>query len=202
MSTKETIENIEKQHPALDEVLKLLLRLYGGIWNNYVPISEFQIAQHARVAKDYVEDILQQLHDHGIIDYCKAKEKPQLQYLHDRPMNNDVRIDTKRIDILKERYAARVHFMIDFIQNEKICRSNLLIAYFGETVKLACGQCDICLKQKQALTATEMESVKNTILQQISLQNSLSIATFCNSFGTLKQETIMLIIRFLLDEKR
>lgn len=202
MTTKETIENIEKQHPALDEILKLLLRLYGGIWNNYVPISEFQIAQHARVAKDYVEDILQQLHDHGIIDYCKAKEKPQLQYLHDRPMNHDVRVDTKRIDILKERYAARVHFMIDFIQNEKICRSNLLIAYFGETVKLTCGQCDICLKQKQALTATEMESVKNTILQQISLQGSLSIAAFCNSFGTLKQETILLIIRFLLDEKK
>ena len=66
------LENLEKLHPELDEVIKHVLRLYSGIWYNYMPIREMQIAQSARVSKDYVQLILRKLSALSIIDYIEA----------------------------------------------------------------------------------------------------------------------------------
>jgi ATP-dependent DNA helicase RecQ len=199
-STKSMVAEIEKHYPKLDEVLKLLLRMYGGIWNHYVPINEFMMAQKALVAKDYIEMMLVQLNDHGIIDYVKAKDKPQLFFQHERVNENSLHIDTKTIEVLKKRYEDRVQFMLHYTQNETICRSKELIQYFGETLPNNCGQCDICLSNEKKRKPSDFDSIKNTILHQITLKGSLNIKQFCKSYPTAKQDELLRIIRFLLDD--
>jgi ATP-dependent DNA helicase RecQ len=202
ITDKDTVEDIEKHHPKLDEILKYLLRMYGGIWNHYVPISEFQIAQNALVAKDYVEGILERLHQHHIIDYVKAKDKPQLFFLHDRVSENELTIDTRMISILKKRYEERVAFMVSFTKNESECRAKKLISYFGEKIEKNCGQCDICIEEKKKFKSTDFDNIKNTILHEIALHGSINVANFCKQYATSSQETIVLIIRHLVDEKK
>lgn len=200
ISTKAMVNEIEKHYPKLDEVLKLLLRMYGGIWNHYVPINEFMMSQKALVAKDYIEMLLAQLHDHGIIDYVKAKDKPQLFFHHERVDENSLHIDTKSIEVLKKRYEDRVQFMLQYTENETICRSKVLIQYFGESLQKNCGQCDICLANEKNLKPSDFDTIKNTILHQITLKGSLNIKQFCKSYPTAKQDELLSIIRFLLDD--
>ena len=202
LANKSMIHEIERFHPHLDEILKYLLRMYGGILNHYVPISEFQMAQNARVAKDYIESCLQDLHQLGIIDYIKAKDKPQLFFQHDRVPEHFLNPNMQEIEILKNRYEERIRFMIEFVQTKTECRSVKLISYFGEELKTTCEKCDNCLQRKKNKQPVDFETVKSTILHEISLKGSINIKAFTIRYSTLRQEEVLDIIRYLLDEKK
>jgi ATP-dependent DNA helicase RecQ len=149
ITTREIVEDLEKSHPEYDETLKLLLRMYGGIWNHYVPINEFQMAVKANISRDYIEMILDQLHKINVIDYIKAKDKPQLTFVQDRRTKYDFFIDKKLIETLKKWYTDRVQFMIRFMLNTTVCRSKLLVSYFAESLPKDCGICEVCIKNNK-----------------------------------------------------
>jgi ATP-dependent DNA helicase RecQ len=200
ITTREIVEDLEKSHPEYDETLKLLLRMYGGIWNHYVPINEFQMAVKANISRDYIEMILDQLHKINVIDYIKAKDKPQLTFVQDRRTKYDFFIDKKLIETLKKWYTDRVQFMIRFMLNTTVCRSKLLVSYFAESLSKDCGICEVCIKNNKKNINSEFESIKNTILQEIALYQKLDIQVFCHRYSSMKQTVVMQTIRFLLDE--
>jgi ATP-dependent DNA helicase RecQ len=202
ITTREIVEELEKSHPEYDETLKLLLRMYGGIWNHYVPINEFQMALKANISRDYIEMILDQLHKINVIDYIKAKDKPQLTYTQDRRTKYDFFIDKKLIETLKKWYTDRVQFMICYLVNTSECRSKLLVSYFAEALSKDCGICDVCVKNHKKNSHSEFESIKNTILQEIALYQKLDIQIFCHRFSSMKQTVVMEVIRFMLDENQ
>ncbi len=47
----------------------------------------------------------------------------------------------------------------------------------------------------------DFESIKNNILAEIELYQTIDIDLFCAKHSSLKQELVMNIIRFLLDER-
>lgn len=200
---KSVLEDLEQNHPDLDEVMKLLLRMYGGIWNHYVAISEFNMAQNAGVSADYIVHILNHLHAHHLIDYQKPPEQPQLYFLHDRYTKQDLRIDRALFETLKIRYSERINFMIQYYQNTKHCRFRSLVAYFGETINTDCGCCDICLKQKRSKNTTDdYAEVKSLITLELSHTPELNIRKFCKTYTQHDKEKILKTIRILLDEKQ
>ncbi|HQW45691.1 MAG TPA: RecQ family ATP-dependent DNA helicase [Chitinophagaceae bacterium] len=202
IASKEAVTLFEERLPDYDEILKLLLRMYGGIWNHYIPIDEFLMAQKAQVSTDYIHHILQQLHKHHMIDYRQRRSNPQITYLHDRVDLMFLKIDMQLMATLKARYEERVHFMIDFITNRHTCKAKHLIAFFGEKIEDDCKICDNCLAYKKTLQADEFVRIKNTILQHISFHKSLHVPTFCKNLRSNEVEKTMKIIRFLLDEKK
>ena len=201
IANKDDVELFEKNFPTYDEILKLLLRMYGGIWNHFIPIDEFLMAQKADVAVDYIHHTLRQLHTHHIIFYQERKTKPQITYLHDRVELMFLKIDMQLLLTLKERYTERINFMIDFIRNHETCRQNKLIEFFGEKIIEPCKICDNCLAYKKTMDEDEFVRIKNTILQTISFDKSLPIESYCKKLNTTEAEKTMKVIRFLLDEK-
>jgi ATP-dependent DNA helicase RecQ len=201
--SKQDIENLEKLHPELDEVIKHVLRLYSGIWYNYMPIREMQIAQSARVSKDYVQLILRKLSALSIIDYIEANDNPQLFYLHERLPKNQLNLDMELIQTLKKRYEERVVFMISFAAEQTDCRATKLISYFKEEISGSCGECDYCLSnRRQIKSQVDFESIRNNIMQEMELSGSINIDLFCKQHSTLMQEQVLKIIRFMLDERQ
>ncbi len=201
--SKQDIENLEKLHPELDEIIKHVLRMYSGIWHHYVPVREMQIAQNARVGRDYVQLVLRKLSALGIIDYIEANDKPQLFYLHERLPKNQLNLDMELIQTLKKRYEERVMFMIGFATEKTECRANKLISYFKEESTLPCGECDICLSNRRQIRSRgDFESVRNNIILEIELSGSLNIDLFCKQHSSLMQEQVLKIIRFMLDERQ
>lgn len=203
IASKEELFQLEKNAPALDEVLKQILRLYGGLWQHFVPIREFDIAQHIGVGKDYVIHILHQLKALQIIDYKPAKEKPQLVWLLNRVPLSLWMINKQQIQSLKTRYTERVEAMLAFAENTELCRMKQLVAYFGESKARACGICDNCLKKKTMhLTFEQYTSLTNTILHEISLATDCTIEKLVKQFSSVQQENVQKIIRFLMEENK
>ena len=110
-------------------------------------------------------------------------------------------LNTQLIQTLRKNHKDRVAFMIDFASQKEICRATKLIGYFKEKADLPCGICDICLLKKQNLRAKEdFEMIKNNILNELELYHSINLDLFCKKYSSLKQELIMNLIRYLLDE--
>lgn len=200
IADREQMQSIEKTHKAWDEILKFLLRLYGGIINYPITISEFFIATHMQVSEEYVCEMLSVLHQHGIINYKARSNKPVLFFLQNRIPAQDLIIDTTLQQILKKRYEYRLSYMQQWVQNQYKCRQNNLLKYFDENRKQPCGICDNCLLQSQEISNEEFETIKKDILHQISKHGELSLEEYCNNSHT-KTEKILKIVRYLLDKK-
>ena len=63
----------------------------------------------------------------------------------------------------KERYADRINSVIEYATHQK-CRSQQLLAYFGEPKASRCGVCDVCTKRNElGLSKYEFDLVLDEI---------------------------------------
>ncbi|WP_306305506.1 RecQ family zinc-binding domain-containing protein [Porphyromonas macacae] len=47
----------------------------------------------------------------------------------------------------RKQLAGRIEAVLHYIADDNVCRSRLLLAYFGEELMHSCRQCDVCLKR-------------------------------------------------------
>lgn len=135
------------QSAKYDPIIKAVLRTYGGVFDFYVPINEYEFAKKLKVPYEVIVELLQGLEKQQIASYLKSTDKPQLQFLQSRVDYKNLYIDT---DFLRERRQIRerqVKALYRYLE-EKVCRSQALLAYFGESDSKQCGVCDLCLTRE------------------------------------------------------
>jgi ATP-dependent DNA helicase RecQ len=167
LSGKEELESFEGMNPWAEPVIKTLLRTYGGIFDNPVPISEKQVAWLLKEDIGPVKKSLAALHQKRVIQYDPKKESPQIRFLQNRVKAEDLYIDAVAYLKRKTAYAERIKSMKAYIQ-EPVCRARFIGRYFGDEHITTCGICDLCLSQKKKeLTTEEYRSIS------IALENIL-----------------------------
>ena len=157
---RDYLDELEKNQPELDEVLKSLLRMYGGLWNRFVAISEFNIAKKLNVSYDYVQYQLKRLHHLQILEYIPCPDLPQILFLHDRVRSQFLHLDRVLLERLKKMYTHRVLSMIQYASMSQGCRSQELLKYFGQMPEKPCGICDLCISRKKGQTEFSFEAIK------------------------------------------
>lgn len=90
--------------------------------------------------------------------------------------------------------------MEEYVTTENICRSRMLLRYFGEKNEHNCGQCDVCLSKRATdnLSEKSYEEVKRQILDLLS-HSPLTPAETADQIKAEKED-IGQVIRYLLDE--
>ena len=155
--SKEYIYQFEKEQPALDPMIKTLLRTYEGIFDNEVNISERTLARLLRLE---VADVLSQLNSlafYQLVHYIPKKDSPQVFFPYNRIPADQLSINQKAYGERKQRHLHRVKAMISYA-NGNTCRSKAMQHYFGEKEASECGTCDYCLAKKR------QESIPHTQL--------------------------------------
>lgn len=171
---KENLYRFEKEQPALDLIVKALLRTYEGIFDNTVNISEKTIARLLQKDEPEVVKLLNDLMRYRIIEYQPKKDTPQLFFLYDRIPAAQITIDAKLYEKRKQQYRFKVLEMIRYTVNHRTCRSELLRKYFGDNNVQPCGICDVCLRKKAVPISKEIiEKTATQILQLLPQYNTL-----------------------------
>lgn len=129
-----------------DRIIYSLLRHYGGLFADYVFIDEALLAKDTDASDREVYETLKSLTQQRILHYIPRKRIPRITYLTRR-------IDSRHLfigrEIYEERikvYEERISAMLNYIESEDICRSQLLLSYFGETNTPPCRHCDVCIE--------------------------------------------------------
>jgi ATP-dependent DNA helicase RecQ len=200
---RELLEVVEKNFPELDELAKILLRTYPGIYNFHVSIWESQLARLAGRDTAWVTESLKKLHSLGAIDYIPAKDRPQLFFLHERIPPESLRVDMEHVRFRKEAQRKRITAMQDFVENRQHCRSRELVAYFGEQQTQDCGICDICVKNKQKVSQSDlMKEVWQYLKERWNKKDSFTFPEVIKDFSRYEQESVSAALRYLADEGR
>src|SRR5690606_36846650 len=133
----------------LDPLIKVLLRMYGGeLFSNYISIQEDKLALTLGLSEFEIIKELDKLDEWGIIAYNKRKNKPQITFLTPRYDAGKLPLDTKRIAERSANSKEKAKSMVNYVRNNKLCRTNQLLFYFGEESDQLCGVCDVCLAKK------------------------------------------------------
>jgi ATP-dependent DNA helicase RecQ len=153
---------------ALDPLLSTLLRVYGGeLYVNFVAISESQLAQLLQTSVNDVMKKLKNLHEREILTYQPRKDRPQLVFMTPRHDAQQLPLTEKKLKKKKKQYADKVQAVIHYVSHPVRCRTQLLLAYFGENYPIDCGVCDHCLQRKKQKKAKMPISDEFELRQQI-----------------------------------
>ena len=89
--------------------------------------------------------------------------------------------------------------VIDFVNNEKDCRSVQLLRYFGEDMKRRCGECDVCSsKNKKTLTQDEYLEISEIIVNELK-ENETNIHDIIEILKSYREEKVVTSIKWMLD---
>jgi ATP-dependent DNA helicase RecQ len=148
-------------HPSTNELIKLILRSYGGIFEHYTIINEYKLSKKLSCSKNEVIKQLKELHSNGIVHYSYENTTSRLSFLIARDDNYTINSISKNIEQQNNLKSEKLKAVISYIENTKTCRTNQFLSYFNEIATEPCGTCDNCLAKKAKNNATQ------TILEQI-----------------------------------
>jgi ATP-dependent DNA helicase RecQ len=180
--------------------IKLILRSYGGVFDQYVKINEKELARRSSINAEEVKELLGKLHQMDIIEYLPAKNKPQLQFLTERLPESNLRINASYIKERKLIMEEKIHAILQYAGSSHECRSVLLLKYFGETGVKPCGTCDVCLeRRKKVLTDKDRKQLFTEVLSLVKNEN-LSLPQVLHRLDHIPETKIVETIRFYVDE--
>ncbi|MBI1227226.1 MAG: RecQ family ATP-dependent DNA helicase [Bacteroidetes bacterium] len=196
--SREQLYDFQLKNPALDTVIKSLLRLTEGAFNHFMPFQEAAVARLLKTTPDKVLPAIQHLHNQGIIEYRPMKDKPQLTFIKERVDASNLTIDTEAYKLRKLRHKKRIDKAISYATTAR-CRSQQLLEYFGEFGP-SCGICDVCLgRTKGDLSNDDFERYKLKIKQLIHAEQ-ITERQLLEAFSSNRQANILQALAFLMDE--
>ena len=187
-----------RQTPDQDKLIHILLRSYTGLFTDPAYISEELMAKRLEWSRDRVYNELVALSKERIVDYIPRKKTPFITFTIERQATERIVLSKEAYDDRRERYIARAKSVLDYAKEENVCRSQVLLSYFGEKNTKPCGQCDICLKNKENELSPELfEKIKRLVLEV--LQNEPLPANSLLRKLPFKEPQSIQVIRFMID---
>lgn len=140
---------IQLKNESLDSFIKSLLRLYEGLFSGYLSIDEEYIARVTRNSRAAVVSMLIKLSRMGVIGYIPGARSPLLIFLEERLEEKGLYISENEYNKRKDSFVKRTEAVIEYVNEETICRSRYLTSYFGQSEGSDCGVCDICIGKRR-----------------------------------------------------
>ena len=150
-----------------NDVVISLLRNYGGLFTDYGYVDESYIAQEAGLDRNQTYMVLINLSKKRIIDFIPRKSIPLISYKRDRVDGSDVILDKSVYEERKEQFQKSINSVINYAQNDRVCRSRQLLYYFGEKKSVDCEQCDVCLSHTHHDDHNKQEEIKEKLLAMV-----------------------------------
>lgn len=142
---REDLYILDNLNVAENAVVTSLLRNYGGLFTDFCYIDESLIAIDTDKTTQDIYQILKGLNEKLILKFIPRKKIPHITYIQRREEKERLVFPREIYDERKKEYEQRINSMIMYATDNKICRSRMLLHYFGETRSIDCGQCDVCI---------------------------------------------------------
>ena len=145
--SRDELYRIQLGSADTDSFVKLLLRMYTGLFTEYVPVDEEKIARTGRYAPAVVVEKLRALSRRGILKYIPAINAPMLNLHYERLDEKNLRLPQSEYDERVTRRVGRLEALIGLVENDTECRCLQMYRYFGQEGGKPCGKCDVCLSK-------------------------------------------------------
>lgn len=185
-----------------DILLKILLRSYGSLFDNFTKIQENIIAKRAQLSTQEVKDFLTNLKQMDILDYIPQNSNPKLLMLKTRVDSKYISLSKETLETRKANEEAKAASVIQYASNQYQCRSHVLQNYFGEEDNKRCGKCDVCLERnKLKINDQEFDDIMLAIQNLIS-QNPMHVDDIIMTIVEYREDKMISVLQFLSDNEQ
>lgn len=195
---RDELYKVQLKNSSLDSFIKIILRIYTGLFSGFVPIDEEYIARVSRNSKASIVSNLISLSRMHIINYIPSVRSPLLILNEERLDNKNLYISTKKYEERKGIYQSRIDSIISYSSNGDLCRSVQLLNYFGQADSQDCGYCDVCIEKRKE---REGRSFENEVERRL-IEVLISAPRTLQEISELMEDetkTYILILRDLVD---
>ena len=197
LARKDQLYDLDTTTPGADQVLQAILRLYTGLFADYVFINEDVISYRTGLDQETIYKSLLELTRMHILHYVPRKRTPYIIYTTSREEPKYVLIPKAIYEDLRQRMTDRIEATINYAYSDTGCRERMLLGYFGERRADACGQCDLCIDMRKREDHAPGD-VQQGILYMAGLRPR-RLEDFLSTLSFPRDEVISML-SFLVDE--
>lgn len=144
VSSKEELYKFQIANKKFDPFIKLLLRTYSGLFEDFTAFKEMDLAKKAGLNVKDIQNYLSFFKKTGLIEYLPQTDQPQVTFLKPRESSKYLKIDKRFVLERKTVFEEQLKAILGYALNTHQCRSQYILSYFGETDSERCEHCDIC----------------------------------------------------------
>jgi len=172
--SKEVIRYISL-NPQDEPVILSILRTYPGIYESQTAINLSLIAKKASCDETTIHSLLERLKGLDIIDYHKKNNDATIIFNEVREDERTINRVSKYLENQNRQKVVQFESVLHYVNEKKVCKSKLILGYFGEKAETDCGICSYCISKKNKPTDTSLISEKIIALLKIQELNSREI---------------------------
>lgn len=199
-ASREELYRFQLDYPKYAPLINVLLRGLPGVLSDFVKIDEGRLARKTGFREDMVTIQLKELEKLNFLCYAPRNDKPQLFFLSEYVDVRHMGLSSENYYDRKKEAAGRIQAVIDFVNNDKECRSKQLLRYFNENNGHSCGYCDVCCKRQQkGLKERTRQQIIDEVVNNLSPNNLLTVQAVLSSCSADREETILEVLRWMVD---
>lgn len=189
---------IQVQYERYDKLIKAILRSYGGVFDDYITINEYEFAKKLGVSYEQIVGLIHALVQMEIASYIPPTDAPQLSFLQDRVDYKNLYVDHVFIRERQQVKITQVEAMLNYIEHSS-CRSQSLLQYFGEQNTLFCQVCDLCLIRNHKVMMHHNIKLE---IERILLGKPQTIQDLIEQISSGDDEIKLDVVRSLIDSHK
>ncbi len=199
---REDVYRFQVEQPRYSDLMSLLLRMYGGLFTDFTPISEQVLARRLYLDPQQIRNMLLHMDALKAVVYRPRHLKPQIVFTSPRIDANDLYLNESHYAELKQRATERLEAIRHYVLSDQTCRSEMLLSYFGETATAPCGICDHCIKQKRstAPSPSDSKAALRTRLLQLLKERPYRADELVKQVGDIDEDHVRQQLHELVDQ--
>jgi ATP-dependent DNA helicase RecQ len=162
---RDDLYKIQLNSNEIDQFIKLILRSYTGVFNDFTYIDETLLARRSNASGEQIYEQLKFLAQQKIIEYIPAKKVPMVIFETERIEHSRIHISQENYIHRKVKYQHQVDSVLSYASKDDQCRSVVLLAYFGQSNSEPCGTCDVCTgDHKSGIKVSDFERISKKVV--------------------------------------
>jgi ATP-dependent DNA helicase RecQ len=178
-----------------EEIILAILRTYPGIYDMQTAFNLQLIAKKSNHAATQIQAVLQKLKEKGIIEYHSKNNDATLIFNEIREDERTISRVAKYLENQNELKKEQLKSVLFYINEKKVCKSKLILSYFGEKTEIDCGICSYCITKKTK--KTDVASLSKEIIALLQTED-LSSREIQNK-TKISPDAIIFVLQHLLE---
>jgi ATP-dependent DNA helicase RecQ len=132
-----------------EEIILAILRTYPGIYEMQTAFNLELIAKKSNHAANEIQAVLKKLKEKDIIEYHSKNNDATLIFNEVREDERTISRVSKYLENQNQLKKDQLKAVVGYVNEKKVCKSKLILNYFGEKATIDCGICSYCITKKK-----------------------------------------------------